>query len=188
MAAVETTLIPLGFKAPEFELIDTISGKKVSLSQLKGEKATVFMFICNHCPYVVHVREELIKMANEYIPKGIAFIAISSNDVSRYPDDSPEKMKSLATELHFPFPYLYDESQEVAKLYFAACTPDFSIFDKDLLCIYRGQLDAARPGNGKPVTGIDIRNVLDAVINGDKINLNQIPSIGCSIKWKSSVI
>jgi peroxiredoxin len=184
MAAIETTLIPLGFKAPGFILPDTISGKNLGLEDLKGTKATVVMFICNHCPYVIHIREELVKMAREYIPQGISFIAISSNDVVHYPEDSPEKMKELGLELGFPFPYLYDETQMVAKSFFAACTPDFSIFDKDLLCIYRGQLDESRPKNGKPVTGKDIRNALDAVINGMEVSSHQVPSIGCSIKWK----
>lgn len=187
MAAIETINIPLGYTAPDFILPDTLSGKQCSLTDLKGENGTVLMFICNHCPYVVHVREELIKMSNEYISKGIAFIAISSNDAITYPADSPEKMKKLAVELNFPFPYLYDESQEVAKLYFAACTPDFSIFDRNLLCIYRGQLDGARPGNEKPVTGVDIRNALEAVLNGEKVSSNQVPSIGCSIKWINNV-
>ncbi len=184
MAAVETTLIPLGFKAPSFQLPDTVSGELRRLEELKGSVATVFMFICNHCPYVIHIREELIKMVNEYGPRGISFIAISSNDVSRYPADAPELMKELATELHFPFPYLYDETQEVAKAYHAACTPDFSIFDKDLLCVYRGQLDSSRPGNGKPVTGLDMRKALDAILANEIINPIQVPSIGCSIKWK----
>ncbi len=184
MPAVETTLIPLGFKAPDFVLPDTISGLSKSLDQLKGEKATVVMFICNHCPYVIHIMQELINLANDYLPKGVAFIAISSNDVSRYPDDSPEKMKELGLSMHFPFPYLYDESQEIAKAYFAACTPDFSIFDKDLLCIYRGQLDESRPKNDKPITGKDMREALDAAISGKDISTRQIPSIGCSIKWK----
>jgi thiol-disulfide isomerase/thioredoxin len=184
MAATETTLIPLGFKAPSFILPDTVTGLQKSLDELKGAQATVIMFICNHCPYVIHIREELIRMAQEYIPKGISFIGISSNDVSRYPDDSPEKMKELAISLQFPFPYLYDETQEVAQKYFAACTPDFSIFDGELSCIYRGQLDAARPGNGKPVNGADIRNVLDSVLAGKEITSHQIPSIGCGIKWK----
>ncbi len=185
MAAVETTMIPLGFKAPDFLLKDTISGKEVSLKELKGKAATVVMFICNHCPYVVHVRDELIKLAQDFIPKGVGFIAISSNDVSRYPDDSPEKMKALGLALKFPFSYLYDETQEVAKAYFAVCTPDFSIFDKDLLCVYRGQLDGARPGNNQPVTGLDIRNALDALVLGKEVSSNQVPSIGCSIKWKN---
>lgn len=156
----------------------------MSLQELKGAKATVMMFICNHCPYVIHIREELIRMAYAYQPLGIGFIAISSNDVSRYPDDSPEKMKELAVGMQFPFPYLYDETQEVAKQYFAACTPDFSIFDEHLSCIYRGQLDSARPGNGLPVNGEDIRRVLDAVLAGREVPAHQVPSIGCGIKWK----
>lgn len=185
MPAVETEIIPLGFKAPTFSLTDTISDKTFSLDQLKGEKATVIMFICNHCPYVVHVRDELIKLGNDYKDKGISFVAISSNDIIKYPDDAPEKMKALGLQLNFPFPYLYDETQEVAKAYHAACTPDFSIFDHDLKCIYRGQLDDSRPGNKIPVTGQDIRAALDAVLNNTPIHMEQKPSIGCSIKWKS---
>jgi len=184
MPAVETIQIPLGFKAPEFTLPDTLSGKNVSLQDLKGEKATVIMFICNHCPYVIHVREELVRMANDYKPKGINFIAVSSNDVVKYPADSPEKMTEVGKELNFPFPYLYDESQEVAKAYYAACTPDFSIFDKDLLCVYRGQLDSSRPGNGKPVDGADMRAALESIVKGEAVNEEQVASIGCSIKWK----
>lgn len=184
MPAIETTLIPLGFKAPNFLLPDVVSGREVGLDQLKGEHATVVMFICNHCPYVIHIREELIRLANDYQGRGVSFIAISSNDITKYPEDSPEKMRDLATSLQFPFPYLYDESQEVAKSYFAACTPDFSIFDKDLLCIYRGQLDSSRPKNNQPVTGKDIREALDAVIAGKEVSKHQVPSIGCSIKWK----
>lgn len=187
MAAIQTPIIPLGFKAPDFSLTDTITGKELSLSDLKGKKATVFMFICNHCPYVIHIRTELVKMANEYIPQGISFVAFSSNDVSKYPQDSPEKMRELAMKLRFPFPYLFDETQEVASSYHAVCTPDFSIFDKNLLCIYRGQMDDSRPGNNKPVTGIDIRTALDAVLCGNEISSNQVPSIGCSIKWKTDV-
>ena len=185
MPAVETTSIPLGFKAPDFLLPDTISANKLSLSDLKGHKATVVMFICNHCPYVVHVKDQLVSLANDYQSKGISFIAISSNDVSKYPADSPENMKIFAEQNKFPFPYLYDETQEVAKAYDAACTPDFSIFDKDLTCIYRGQLDSSRPSNGKPVTGEDIRNFLDSVLSGKISEKQQIPSIGCSIKWKT---
>lgn len=186
MAATETIQIPLGFPAPDFNLPNVITGENLSLEVMKGDVATVIMFICNHCPYVIHVREELVKLANDYMPKGIGFIAISSNDVMNYPDDAPDKMKVIAETFKFPFPYLYDESQEVAKAYFAACTPDFSIFDKDLKCVYRGQLDDSRPKNDKPVTGKDIRNALDAILKGEKINTVQIPSIGCNIKWKSN--
>lgn len=142
------------------------------------------MFICNHCPFVVHVMDELVNVANDYKNKGIGFVAISSNDVSTHPTDSPELMKKLADEKSFPFPYLYDESQEVAKAYTAACTPDFSVFDADNNCVYRGQLDSSRPGNDEPVNGADLRGVLDDLLLGKSISENQIPSIGCNIKWK----
>jgi peroxiredoxin len=187
MPAVETTSIPLGFAAPDFTLPDTVSGKEISLKDLKGEKGTLIMFICNHCPYVVHIKEQLVSLANDYQSKGISFIAISSNDVVKYPADSPENMKIFAEQNKFPFPYLYDESQDVAKAYDAACTPDFSIFDTDMKCVYRGQLDGSRPSNGKPVTGEDIRNFLDSLIAGKISGVSQIPSIGCSIKWKTDV-
>ena len=185
MAATETIRIPLGFAAPEFSLPDTISGKAFSLQELKGEKATVVMFICNHCPYVKHVNNQLVLLANDYIPKGISFIAISSNDVQNYPEDSPGKMKEVAKGLNYPFPYLYDETQEVAKSYHAACTPDFSIFDANLKCVYRGQLDDSRPKNDSVSDGKDIRSALDAILSGKGINPNQIASLGCNIKWKN---
>ncbi|HSG67830.1 MAG TPA: thioredoxin family protein [Bacteroidales bacterium] len=185
MAETPTTQIPLGFRAPDFSLYDTVSGKEISLADLASDKGTVIMFICNHCPYVKHVIHGIIELARDYIPKGIAFVAISSNDAVKYPDDGPEKMKELAAELNFPFVYLYDETQEVARAYAAACTPDFNIFDGDLKCIYRGQMDDARPGNGKAVTGRDIRDALDALISGKPVNSHQIPSVGCNIKWKS---
>ncbi len=152
--------------------------------ELASGRGTVVMFICNHCPYVKHVIEGIVSLANDYIPRGIAFIAISSNDADNYPEDSPDKMKETALKLGFPFPYLYDESQEVAKAYSAACTPDFSIFDGDLKCVYRGQLDDSRPGNDIPVTGRDIRHALDALLSGEKISDDQVPSVGCNIKWK----
>ncbi len=182
--AAETTPIPLGFQAPDFKLPDTITGKDLSLNDLKSDKATVVMFICNHCPYVKHVIDGIVSMANDYIPRGVSFIAINSNDVENYPEDSPEKMKEFAKEKAFPFPYLFDESQEVAKAYHAACTPDFSIFDGNLECAYRGQMDSARPGNDKPVTGEDIRAALDAILDGKPVPEQQVPSVGCSIKWK----
>jgi len=177
-------MLLLGTTAPEFNLNDTVPGKMISLSDIKGEAATVIMFICNHCPFVIHVNEQLIKLANDYKNNGIGFAAISSNDVENYPQDSPELMKKLAEELSYPFPYLYDETQEVAKVYDAACTPDFYIFDSDLKLVYRGQLDASRPGNDKPINGKDIRNALDAVLSGNEVDQNQIPSMGCNIKWK----
>lgn len=184
MAQTPTTLIPLGFEAPAFSLPDIVSGKAKSLHELKSDKATVIMFICNHCPFVVHVIDELVKLANDYIPIGVSFIAISSNDVVKYPQDGPDKMKEFATAKNFPFAYLYDETQEVASAYSAACTPDFSIFDGDLKCVYRGQLDDSRPSNGKPVTGKDIREALDALLAGRLVSADQKVSIGCNIKWK----
>lgn len=187
MPALETIQMPLGFTAPEFSLPDTVSGKTVNLAELKGSMATVVMFICNHCPYVIHVNPELVKMANEYQPQGVSFIAISSNDVSRYPEDSPEKMRQRAIDLQYPFPYLYDETQQTAKDYYAVCTPDFSIFNAQLQCVYRGRLDASRPGNSLPLTGADIRNALNAIINGVAVSAQQFPSIGCSIKWKGEM-
>ena len=179
-------MISLGTKAPEFKLPDTVSGKNLSLQDLKSSKATLIMFICNHCPFVKHVNEALVKLADDYIPKGISFIAISSNDVVNFPEDSPEKMKQTAKELGYTFPYLYDESQEVARAYDAACTPDFFIYDKDLKLVYRGQLDDSRPSNGLPVTGKDIRNAFDLLLAGKNIPAEQMPSIGCNIKWKKS--
>jgi len=184
MAAAGTKQIPLGFTAPDFTLPDTVSGRNKSLQELKGKVATVVMFTCNHCPYVINVNAQLVSLANEYIPQGIGFIAISSNDVSRYPQDSPELMTKLAKDAGYPFPYLYDESQQVAKAYDAVCTPDFSIFDKDLKCVYRGQLDDSRPNSGIVSDGKDIRAVLSALIEGDVVGEDQLPSIGCSIKWK----
>ena len=184
MAVAPSTMISLGTKAPDFTLPDTVSEKNLSLNDLKSKKATVIMFICNHCPFVKHVNKELVKLATDYIPKGISFIAISSNEVVNYPDDSPEKMKQTAKKLGYPFPYLYDESQEVARSYDAACTPDFFIYDKELKLVYRGQLDDSRPSNGIPVTGKDIRATLDNLLAGKNIPAEQKPSIGCNIKWK----
>jgi thiol-disulfide isomerase/thioredoxin len=175
---------PLGFQAPDFKLPDVVSGKQLSLEELLSEKATVIMFICNHCPFVKHVNEQLVNMANDYIPQGISFIAINSNDVANYPEDSPIKMKEYAQRLGYPFPYLFDETQETAKAYDAACTPDFYIFDGSGICVYRGQLDDSRPGNGKPVTGADICAALDNLISGKEVNRVQKPGIGCNIKWK----
>lgn len=184
MAATPTTPIPLGYTAPDFYLLDTTTQQYKSLSELKGKKATVVMFICNHCPYVKHVNQQLVQLANDYLPKDVAFIAISSNDVENYPDDAPEKMTMIAKEENYPFPYLYDETQAVAKAYHAACTPDFSIFDADLKCIYRGQLDDSRPKNDSLSDGKDIRKVLDCLLNNQPIPTQQTPSLGCNIKWK----
>jgi thiol-disulfide isomerase/thioredoxin len=184
MAETPSKMKPLGFTAPDFRLTEPLSGKIRSLKELSSKSATVIMFICNHCPFVKHVNAQLVMLANDYLSKGISFIAISSNDAENYPEDSPEKMKEYAIRLSYPFPYLYDENQEVAKSYDAACTPDFFVFDAELKCIYRGQLDDSRPSNGKPVTGKDIRNALDAIIAGKETPKDQKPSIGCNIKWK----
>jgi peroxiredoxin len=177
-------MVPLGTIAPNFTLPDTVSGTSYGLQQLKGKQGTMVMFICNHCPYVKHINSQLVKLANDYTPKGINFIAISSNDATAQPDDAPDKMKELAQKEGYPFPYLYDESQAVAKAYDAACTPDFYIFDADLKLVYRGQLDDSRPSNDKPLTGADIRTALDALLNGTQVSPRQRPSIGCNIKWK----
>jgi len=182
--AVSSANIELGTLAPKFILLDTVSGKMISLDQLKSDKATVVMFICNHCPYVKHINNGVVKLANDFIAKGISFVAISSNDVVNYPEDSPEKMKELAEQIKLPFPYLYDETQEVAKAYGAECTPDIYVFDKELKLIYHGQFDDSRPGNNIPVTGKDLRAVLNNVLEGKPVDTHQIPSIGCSIKWK----
>ena len=185
MALTETRKIALGFDAPKFSLLDVVRNEHRQLKDLKGEKATVVMFICNHCPYVIHVREQLVKLANYYRLKGIGFIATSSNDVENYPQDSPEEMRKLADEMGFPFPYLFDETQEVAKAYQAECTPDFMVFDSSLKCIYRGRLDDSTPGNGRPVTGSDLRTVLNDVLEGNRLRGEQFPSMGCNIKWKA---
>ncbi len=184
MANTPSNMLPLGTTAPSFILPDTISGKKLSLNELKSDKATVIMFICNHCPFVKHVNQQLVRLANDYMPVGISFIAISSNDVINYPEDAPDKMKQVAENLGSPFPYLYDESQDVARAYDAACTPDFYIFDKDKKLVYRGQLDNSRPGNDIPVTGKDIRDVLDNILHNQPVNPEQKPSMGCNVKWK----
>lgn len=185
MALAFTEQIPLGYPAKEFILPEPLSGKSRSLQELASEKATVILFICNHCPYVKHVNKELVALANHYLPKGISFIAINSNDAVKYPDDSPEKMAEVAKKLNYPFPYLYDESQEIAKAYHAVCTPDISVFDKDLKCVYRGQIDDSRPGNNIPLSGKDLRAVLDALLNNQPVPKEQTPSAGCSIKWKN---
>lgn len=184
MARTPSNMIPLGTIAPDFTLPDTVSGKTVSLQDLKSDKATLITFICNHCPFVKHVDEQLVALAKDYQAKGVSFIAISSNDVENYPQDDPELMTAEAAKLGYTFPYLYDESQEVAKAYDAACTPDFYVFNKDLKCAYRGQLDSSRPGNGLPVTGSDLRAALDEILDGMEVSAPQIPSIGCNIKWK----
>ena len=185
MARTPTTQIPLGFKAPNFKLPNVIDHQLISLNEIAQKNGLVVMFICNHCPFVIHVLDEIIKISNEY-KNDICFIAISSNDVKNYPEDSPELMKKLAEDKGFKFPYLYDESQKIAKLYDAACTPDFFLYNSKKKLIYRGQLDDSRPGNNITVTGKDLRNALDCLIHGVKNIEIQKPSIGCNIKWKTS--
>ena len=182
--AVGSNMMPLGTKAPDFNLPDTITEKNINLNDLKSDVATVIMFLCNHCPYVVHIRSKLAQIAKEYQNLGIKFAAISPNDITKYPEDAPDKMKEVARETGFTFPYLYDEPQETARAYEAACTPEFYIFNKELKCVYRGQFDDSRPQNDKPVTGKDLTDALDNLIAGKPVSENQIPSIGCSIKWK----
>ena len=185
MSYVESNMLELGTKAPVFELPDTVSGKTLSLNDLASDKATVIMFLCNHCPYVIQVNPEIARIVADYKSKGVSFIGISSNDVENYPQDSPELMKKVAKEVPYDFPYLYDESQEVAQAYDAACTPDFYVFDGDLSLRYRGRIDDSRKGNDVPLSGKDLRAAIDAVLAGEEVNEIQYPSGGCNIKWKN---
>jgi len=184
MARTPSNMLPLGTTAPDFTLVDAITNNEISLNDIKGEKGTVVMFICNHCPFVIHVNEEIVRVANDYRVQGFGFVAISSNDIVNYPQDGPKHMWKTARKNNYTFPYLFDETQEVAKAYDAACTPDFYLFDAELKLIYRGQLDDSRPGNGIPVNGRDLRQALDAVLKNSKVIEPQKPSIGCNIKWK----
>lgn len=185
MAKTPSSMLALGTRAPGFCLTDVISGQQINLHQSdKQEAATVIMFICNHCPYVKHVNQAITNLARDYMPKHVRFIAINSNDVENYPDDSPENMKVTAAKEGYMFPYLFDTTQEVAKAYHAACTPDFFVFDQDFHLSYRGQLDDSRPGNGIVPSGGSIREALDCIIQGKAVPNHQKPSIGCNIKWK----
>jgi len=183
MARTPSNMLPLGTKAPDFSLFDTVSGQTLSLQELKGKKGTVILFICNHCPFVVHVNPEIVRLSIEYQNKGIGFIAISSNDVENYPQDAPHLMTKVAKNEGYSFPYLYDKSQKVAKDYNAACTPDFYLFNSNLNLVYRGQLDDSRPGNELPLNGADLRNAINSLLKEEAISENQKPSIGCNIKW-----
>ncbi|NNF22304.1 MAG: thioredoxin family protein [Saprospiraceae bacterium] len=185
MSLTESNMLPLGTSAPSFNLPDSTTNELVNYLSVRGEKATVVMFLCNHCPFVIHVNEEIVAVANQYLKKGVGFVAISSNDVINYPQDAPDKMAIVAKVLRYPFPYLFDESQDIAKNYDAACTPDFYIFDAADKLVYRGRLDGSRPGNDIPLSGSDLRNALDAVLLGITEISPQIPSAGCNIKWKS---
>jgi peroxiredoxin len=184
MALTPSTMLPLGTTAPDFRLPDT-SGKIVSLADFKDKSALLVLFICNHCPYVKHIRTGLAQLARDYQPKQVAIVGINSNDAAHYPEDSPAKMKEEVKSAGYTFPYLYDESQAVAKAYRAACTPDIYLFDQNHKLVYRGQFDDSRPGNGIPVTGKDLRAALDAVLAGKPVSPNQKASMGCNIKWKT---
>ncbi|OGG07144.1 alkyl hydroperoxide reductase [Candidatus Gottesmanbacteria bacterium RIFCSPHIGHO2_02_FULL_40_24] len=185
MVLTPSTMMPLGSRAPDFSLKDVLSGKVFSLKDIKNKKAFLLMFICRHCPYVQHVTKEISILGRDYQNKDIGIAAISSNDPEAYPEDAPASLSEMARELNFTFPYLFDESQETAKKYKAACTPDFFLFDKERKLAYRGQLDDSRPANNIPVTGKDLRGAIEAVLNDTLVNPDQKPSIGCNIKWKS---
>jgi len=182
--AIASVMLPLGTVAPPFALRDVVSGQICSLDSFAGKTALLVMFICRHCPYVVHVEQEIAKIGRDYRDSNLGIVAISSNDASRYPDDTPPRLKEMAMRLGFAFPFCVDETQDVAKAYRAACTPDFYLFDQDRQLVYRGQLDESRPGNNKPVTGRDLRAAIDAVLEGKPVDRNQKGSVGCSIKWK----
>lgn len=186
MTVTPSNMLPLGTIAPDFRLLDTISGNELSLNDLKSDVATVVMFICNHCPYVKLIQDELVKTARQYQAKGVSFIAISANDAEAYPQDGPEEMKKQAALHNFSFPYLYDQTQKTAKAYHAACTPDLYVFDANLACVYRGRFDSASPGNGQPVTGKDLSQALDQIIAGQEVTVEQLPSHGCNIKWRKN--
>ena len=185
MALTPSNYFEKGAKAPDFSLFDSVSEKLISLDDVKGDKGTVILFICNHCPYVIHINDELVKLADEYLKKGIGFVAISSNDIEKYPQDAPNKMKTHAQNNKYPFPYLYDETQEVAKKYDAACTPDIYLFDNNLKNHYHGQLDNSRPGNDILVTGEDLRNAMNLLLEDKPYSGKEKPSMGCNIKWKN---
>lgn len=183
MALKYSTMMELGTIAPDFTLPDTVSGKEVSLVELQSDIATVIVFICNHCPFVHHINPKLVEVANTYQEKGVKFIAISSNNIETHPQDAPDKMTEVAKKEGYPFPYLYDATQDIAKAYQAECTPDFFVFDSDMKCVYRGRFDQSSPNNGQ-ASGEDITNALDAILNKTSISESQLPSMGCGIKWK----
>jgi peroxiredoxin len=184
MVATPSTMLALGTWAPAFSLPDTVSGKRISLASFADTRALLVMFICRHCPYVKHVERELARLGRDYTGKDVGIVAISSNDAAAYPDDAPESLKAMSLELGFDFPLCYDATQEVARAYTAACTPDFFLFDQSRRLVYRGQLDDSRPGNHKPVTGRDLRAALEAVLANRPVPADQRPSLGCNIKWK----
>jgi peroxiredoxin len=185
MARTASTMKELGTKAPDFHLPDVVSGQTISPAIFASKRALLVMFICRHCPYVEHVKHELARIGSDYGEKDVGIVAISANDATVYPDDAPDRLKAMARELGFTFPFCYDESQETAKAYSAACTPDFFLFDAERTLVYRGQLDESRPGSDKPVDGRDLRAALDAVLTNGPVNPDQKPSLGCNIKWKA---
>src|SRR5579883_2355110 len=185
MALIASTMLPLGTQAPDFHLPNVVSGEIVSLSSFADKKALLVMFICRHCPFVKHIQQELVQLGKDFFQSDLGMIAISANDANNYPDDAPDSLKAMAIELGFKFPLCYDETQEVAKAYTAACTPDFFLFDATRKLVYRGQLDDSRPSNGKPVTGADLRAAIEAVLTGRPVSSEQRPSLGCNIKWKA---
>ena len=184
MARTESTMLPLGTAAPDFALSDVVTGRTVTLAAARGPAGLLVMFICAHCPYVVHVQEELARVGRDYAPRGVGVVAISANDADAYPDDAPERLAEQARAVGFDFPYLHDASQAVARAYDAACTPDLFLFGPDLALVYRGQLDDSRPRTDRPVTGRDLRAALDALLAGRPIPADQRPSLGCNIKWR----
>ena len=186
MAATPSNMLPLGSPAPGFDLPDTISGKNISFQDIKGEKGTLVAFICNHCPHVLHMIDSFGDLADSWKERGLGVVAISSNDIENYPEDSPDLMGPFARDHGMNFPYLYDESQDVAKSYDAACTPDLYLFDAEAKCFYRGQYDSSRPGSGIEVTGTDLSNAIQDLLDGKDFPPNQVPSIGCNIKWKQA--
>ena len=185
MALTASTMLPLGTQAPDFHLPNVVSGDLISLSSFADKKALLVMFICRHCPFVKHIKEELVRLGLDYLKSDLGIVAISANDAKNYPDDSPDLLKAMATKLDLKFPLCYDETQEIAKAYTAACTPDFFLFNAEQKLVYRGQLDDSRPSNGKPVTGADLRAAIAAVLANKPVEGTQKPSIGCNIKWKS---
>lgn len=184
MALTESTMLALGRPAPDFSLPDVVSGKTVSLGSFADKKGVLVMFICAHCPYVIHVQGELARLGRDYADSALGIVAVSANDVTTHPMDAPAKLKEMAERLGFQFPYCYDESQQTARAYSAACTPDFFLFGEDRTLVYRGQLDNSRPDNGVPLTGKDLRAAIDAVLEGREVSREQKPSIGCNIKWR----
>ena len=184
MVLTPSMMLALGTKAPDFQLPEVVSGETISLNNFKGKKGLLVMFICRHCPYVQHVKYELARLGKDFADIDLGIVAISANDVKQYPEDAPEKLREMSQDLGFTFPFCYDGSQEVAKKYTAACTPDFFLVDQKRELVYRGQLDDSRPDNGNPVTGQDLRTAIDAVLSGIPISGEQKPSIGCNIKWK----